>query len=113
LKTGYSSLGYKHTQETRDLLSKLAKNRVHTSETKALITQALTGENNPFYNKNHSMETKIRMMEARSSYPVYIYDSKKVLLVIVPSAKSLAKLCQSTHGTIVTYIKDGNLFRGE
>lgn len=113
LKTGYSSLGYKHTEETKNLLSKLAKNRVHTPETKALITKALTGENNPFYDKNHSMESKIRIMEAKSHYPVYIYNSYKILQVIVPSARSLAKMCKSTHGTIVTYIKNGELFRGE
>jgi len=27
LKQGYSSLGYKHTEETKELLSELAKNR--------------------------------------------------------------------------------------
>jgi group I intron endonuclease len=47
LKQGYSSLGYKHTEETRELLSNLAKSRIHSDETKALISKALTGENNP------------------------------------------------------------------
>lgn len=48
LKQGYSSLGYKPTEETKDLLSKLANNRTHSDKTKALIARALTGENNPF-----------------------------------------------------------------
>ena len=43
LKQGYSSLGYKHTKETKELLSKLAKNRVHSDVTKSLIAKALTG----------------------------------------------------------------------
>ena len=51
LKQGYSSLGYKHTQETKQLLSELAKNRIHSDKTKNLIAKALIGENNPFYNK--------------------------------------------------------------
>lgn len=70
LKQGYSSLGYKHTKETKILLSELAKNRKHSEQTKALIARALTGENNPFYNKSHTMESKIRIMESKSSYPI-------------------------------------------
>ncbi|OOF89766.1 hypothetical protein ASPCADRAFT_37403, partial [Aspergillus carbonarius ITEM 5010] len=92
LKQGYSSLGYKHTEETKKLLSVLAKNRIHSEKTKALIAKALTGENNPFYNKTHSTESKIRMIEANSAYPVYIYNSYKKLLVIFPSVLTLAKL---------------------
>lgn len=113
LKQGYSSLGYKHTEETKSLLSKLANNRVHSDKTKGLIARALTGENNPFYNKNHSIESKVRMIEANSSYPVYIYNSYKELLVIFPSVLTLAKLIKSNHSTIVAYIKEQTLFRGE
>ena len=113
LKQGYSSLGFKHTEETKILLSKLAKNRVHSDKTKALISRALVGENNPFYNKNHSVETNLRMIEANSAYPVYIYNSFRKLLVILPSINTLAKLINSNHSTIVSYIKNGTLFRGE
>lgn len=113
LKQGYSSIGYTHTKETKALLSELAKNRVHTKVTKALIAKALTGENNPFYNKNHSVETKVRMAEANSAYPVYIYNSYKELLVIFPSVGTLAKNIRSNHTTIVNVIKEEVLFRGE
>ena len=113
LKQGYSSLGYKHTEETKNLLSKLAKNRIHSDETKTLIAKALVGENNPFYNKNHSTETKIRLIEANSAYPVYIFNSFKELLVIFPSVKTLARLIKSNHSTLVNIIKNKTLFRGE
>jgi group I intron endonuclease len=113
LKQGYSSLGYIHTKETKALLSELAKNRVHTDKTKNLIARALTGENNPFYNKSHSMESKIRIIEAKSAYPVYIYNSYKELLIIFPSVGTLANLIKSTHSTIVNVIKESILFRGE
>nr|YP_010743673.1 hypothetical protein QAZ32_mgp20 [Diaporthe sojae]WET30419.1 hypothetical protein [Diaporthe sojae] len=113
LKQGYSSLGYIHTKKTKALLSQLAKNRVHTDETKALIARALTGENNPFYNKSHSMENKVRIIEAKSAYPVYIYNSFKKLLIIFPSVGTLAKLIKSNHPTIVNVIKERILFRGE
>jgi len=71
------------------------------------------GKNNPFYNKNHSVESKLRIIEAKSAYPVYVYNSLKKLLVIFPSVKTLAKLIKSNHPTIVNYIKSVTLFRGE
>ena len=113
LKEGYSSLGYKHTKETKELLSQLEKNRVHSNITKGLIAKALTGDNNPFYNKNHSIESKIRMIEAKSAYPVYVYNSFKELLVILPSVSTLSNLIKSNHSTIVYIIKEQTIFRGE
>ena len=113
LKQGYSSLAYKHTEQTKQLLIELHKNKVHSDKTKALISKALLGDNNPFYNKSHSMDAKLRMIEANSAYPVYIYNSIKKLLVILPSVKTLAKLINSNHASIVSYIKNKNLFRGE
>ena len=113
LKQGYSSLGYIHTKKTKEELSKLAKNRVHSDITKGLIAKALTGENNPFYNKSHSIESKVRMMEANSAYPVYVYNSFKDLLVVYPSVLTLAKLIKSNHSTIVENIKKQTIFRGE
>jgi hypothetical protein len=59
------------------------------------------------------METKIRIMEARSENPVYIYDSFKILLAIYPSVKSVAVKVNSNHATLVTYIEKQELFRGE
>ena len=115
LKQGYSSLlfevGYKHTEETKKILSELAKNRVHSLSTKVLISRALVGQNNPFYNKNppppplfrggkEGGESKLRMIEANSKYSIYIYNSFRELLVIFPSVKTLAKLINSNHSTI-------------
>ena len=54
LKQAYSSVGYKHTEDIKQMLTELAKNRVHSDLTKSLISKALLGENNPFYNKSHS-----------------------------------------------------------
>ncbi|RYE15219.1 MAG: hypothetical protein EOP34_04070 [Rickettsiales bacterium] len=113
LKQGYSSLGYKHTEETKKLLSELAKNRVHSDVTKDLIAKVLTGENNPFFNKSHSIESKVRMIEAKSAYPLYVYNSFKKLLVIYPSVLTLANLIKSNHSTIVDFIKKQTIFRGE
>lgn len=113
LKKGYSSIGYKQAEARKQMLSELAKIRTHSDKTKALISRALVGDNNPFYNKNHSVESKLIIIEAKSAYPVYIYNSLKILLVIFPSINTLAKLINSNHSTIVNYIKKEILFRGE
>ena len=113
LKQGYSSLCYKHTKVTKILLSELAKNRTHSDKTKALIARAVIGENNPFYNKSHSVESKMRMIEANSTYPVYVYNSFKELFIIFPSVLTLAKLIKSNHSTLVNVIKEKLIFRGE
>ena len=86
---------------------------MHSDETKGLIARALTGENNPFYNRSHSIESKLRMIEANSAYSVYIYNSFKELLVIFPSVKTLAKLIKSNHPTLVKNIQEQTIFRGE
>lgn len=113
LNTGYSSLGYKHTEATKQMLSDLAKNRVHSEETKTLISRALVGKNNPFYNKTHSTKSKLRMSEANSAHLVYVYNSYKILQVIFPSVLTLAKLINSNHSTILGFINSGELFRGD
>lgn len=113
LKQGYSSLGFKHTEETKNLLSELAKNRTHSEETKALISLALTGENNPFFSKSHSPESKLKIILSKSNSPVYIYNSDKKLLIIYPSVCTLAKAINANSETIKTYIDNQSLFRGE
>lgn len=112
LKVGYSSIGYKQTEETKLLLNKLATNKIHSDLTKSLICKALVGDNNPFYNKNYSIETKIRMIEANTLYPVYIYDIYKILIIIFPSVISLAKRIDSDYFTLIKYIKDQTLYKG-
>lgn len=86
LKEGSSSLGFKHTESTKQTLSDLAKNRKHSDITKSLISKALIGENNPFYKNNHSNDAKLKMIEANSAYPFYIYNSYKKLIVEFPSS---------------------------
>jgi len=53
------------------------------------------------------------MIEANSRYSVYIYNSFKELLTIFPSVNTLAKLIRSNHSSLVSYIKNKALFRGE
>lgn len=53
------------------------------------------------------------MIKANSSYPLYIYNSYRDLQIIFPSVNTLAKLINSNHATIVNYIVNEELYRGE
>lgn len=113
LKQGYSFVCYRHTEATQELLSELAKNRTHSPETKALIAQALIGENNPYFGKSHSDESKLKIIKANSAYPVYIYNYSKQLLMIYPSTRTLGNHIGSNSSTIVNCIDNNSFFRGK
>jgi hypothetical protein len=73
---GGSSLGYKHTESTKEMLSELAKKRKHSDETKTSISESVSGEYN-FFGKIHSKDSILKIIEGKSAHPVYIYNSKK------------------------------------
>lgn len=112
-KISGSSLGTKHTLETRQILSIKAKSRKATDTTKALISKAMLGENNPFYGKKHKYSSKIKISDSKSHFPIYLYNSYKELLFVYSSATGFSKLIKSTQPNIVKAIEDKTLFRGE
>ena len=61
----------------------------------------------------HSEETKLKISKSKSSGSIYIYDEFKVLLVIVPSLRSLAVLLGNTSISISLKrsIENESLFR--
>lgn len=59
--TAGSSLGYLHSEETKQLLSSLRKGKYLSEETKQLLSQLFSGELNPFWGKTHNLDTLIRM----------------------------------------------------
>ena len=72
---GKTTTGHKHTQETKDLLSRLNtgkpsafKGKSHSKESKKLLSLAAkkrTGELNHFFNKKHKEESKLKMSNTR------------------------------------------------
>ena len=81
LQIAGSTLGFKHTEETLVKMSeaKTGENhpmfgvigeyhpsygKTHSTETKALMSLAMTGEKHPMYNKTHSADTKTLMSQA-------------------------------------------------
>jgi len=51
--------GIKHSEETKQKISKAHKNKVLSEETRRKISLSTTGKNNPMYGKSHSQKTKL------------------------------------------------------
>ena len=57
LKFADSSLGSKHTNKTKALISESIKGKIPSTETRAKMTLAKSGKKSPFYNKMHFEES--------------------------------------------------------
>lgn len=113
LPGGKGSLGFKHTEETIKKLRKLHQGSTLPLEVKRRISDALKGNNNPFWGKTHSENSKTAISKAKSNGCVFIYNSSMELLLIVSSVRTLSKNIHSNSSTIVSHITSGSLFRGE
>ena len=142
LKTASSCLGYKHNQETKSQKSKSLKGiyikqrsalygRLHTEETKAIMSLKKTGVKNPLFGKIHDEQSKSIMrqkalgrkhseetllnMSAVRGYPVYIHekcDSKGFNLIgNFVSIRRAAKFLDISSALITRYINSGEIFK--
>jgi group I intron endonuclease len=59
--TAGSSLGFKHSEETKALLANLRTGKYLSEETKQLLSELFSGELNPFWGKTHNLDTLTRM----------------------------------------------------
>lgn len=56
-----SSLGFKHSDETKALLTSLRTGKSLSEKTKQLLSELFSGELNPFWGKTHNLDTLTRM----------------------------------------------------
>ena len=142
LKVAGSSLNYHHTEETKAKISKSLKGvyvkeksplfgRVHTEETKSLMSLKKSKVNNPLFGKvhtektkelmrqkalgrKHSDETLLKMSIAKGSF-VYIYekfDSEGFKLIgSFVSIRRAAKFLGISGSTVKRYINSGEIFK--
>ena len=96
LKYGGVSTGYKHSSFTKLLMSRLAKDRKLSEETKLKISESLKGEINPFYGKSHTNESIEKIIKNKSLSEIFIYNSDWKLMVIFPS---LTTFCKNINGS--------------
>ena len=114
-KGGKGSAGAKHTEETKERLRELAKERIaqsgiipfkgkhHTEETKAELSKKMSEKykdgNNPFAGRCHTQATKAQLSE-RFNQPVNQYTLDGVFIQQFPSGKKAAEAVGVTPSAI-------------
>jgi hypothetical protein len=141
LPTAGSSLGYKHTEESKVLISRANLGKTHSVETKLKMSQALSGLNSPrgFLGKSHSLESKAaalmskanagennpkgflgkahsdeiitKISIAKGGGTIYVYDTQDTLVNSFTSARKAAEHFGTNHNTIMKYTRNGHIFK--
>ena len=79
-------------------------------ETKAKISIAKKGINNPIFGKNHTAEARAKISSARGT-PIFIYSLDGTLENSFPSVSITGKFFKAQNKTISKYVKSGEIFR--
>jgi group I intron endonuclease len=73
----YSSLGYKHSPEAIYKIRAAASGKLISDETKAKLSKAFKGENNPFFGKVHSDALKLQLSINRKGEKNPMFNKEK------------------------------------
>lgn len=142
LKIAGSSEGFVHSEETKEKISKALKGvyvgeksalygRVHTEETKLLMSIKKKGVKNPIYGRVHIEETKELMRQRalarihseetkalisqKRGNPINLYEKNSAgeysLIGKFVSARKAAKFIGISGSTVIRYMKSGGLFK--
>jgi len=114
---GKTRLGSKHSEETKELMSKFRKenpnflNKTHSPEVIDMLRDKFTGKNNPMYGKPVTEENK-KLISQLFSKPVYLYDANTFELIAkYDKQKSLIEALKISPKTIIKYKDTGEVFR--
>jgi group I intron endonuclease len=144
LKIAGSSRDFKHSKETKTKISKSLRGiyikeksalfgRIHTNETKKLMSLKKAKYNNPMYGKTHnkdtlnlmrqkalgrihSDETKLKMSVVRGN-PVIIYEKYSSygfkFIGSFVSARKASKFLGISGSTVIKYMNSGEIFKNK
>jgi group I intron endonuclease len=139
LKVAGSLSGFKHSESTRERLSKFysgrvfskevrkkislsLKGRVHTVEALAKMSEAKLGYKKTEEHKNkisassvgrtHTDESKFKISKTRGT-AIVVYNIETGEKLNFPSVRSVSRHFSVSNNTIARYIKSGTLFQGK
>jgi len=130
LKTAGSSLGFIFSPESRVRISESLKGKEISSETRAKMSVAKSGENHPHFGKVRSSitrarisaghkgkqispETRAKISLANGGGIIFVYGSDGALVKTFLSRKEAAKFYNCSNVTISNYIKNGKLLQNQ
>jgi group I intron endonuclease len=84
-----SSLGFRHSEESKKLISEFRKGKPLSENTKKRLSLLFTGELNPFWSKIHSSDTldKMRKSKIGKLNPMFNKDKSKEFLLYMNKDK--------------------------
>jgi group I intron endonuclease len=139
LKTADSLLGFRHSDETKQKISKRMSGKNNpmfgitgsdhhsfgkpvSAETREKIATTKRGELNPMFGiigsdhhsfgKTYTQETKDKIATTKGAYPIYVWSEDKITLIATyRSITQTAKGLGADKRTITKYINSDNLYR--
>jgi group I intron endonuclease len=114
-----SRLGSSHSEDSKAKISeaKSGENnpmygRIHTETTKDLMSELKAGENNPMFGKCHSAES-LEKISAKLGTAIFVYDSQGILTYTFNSGRKAGKFFSCDNKTIMRYVRNNELFLDE
>jgi len=104
---GAPMAGLQHSEETRAKMSDAKR-----GENNPNYGKDFTGENNPFYGKTHSEESKARITSANSK-AVYLYSLDNELLNVFSNQSQAATFLGIGQQYVSKLIKSGKVYKGK
>jgi group I intron endonuclease len=75
--TAGSSLGFKHSEESKKLISEFRTGKSLSEKTKKRLSELFSGELNPFWSKTHSSSTLEKMSKSKLGFFNPMYNKEK------------------------------------
>jgi len=120
LQKAGSSLGYKHTKESLAKISRTSAGRTLNEETRAKMSAALKGEQNPMFgkkgemhprfSKKHSEKTRAKMSSSKG-IAINVLDVKTNITTKYLSGNQAAKAISCSPTTLQKYLKSGKILK--
>jgi group I intron endonuclease len=114
--TAGSSLGYKHTDDTRAKISASMTGKTHSEDTRVKMSDAKSGANNPMYGKvpanaflggpNNPMYGKV----PTHAMTIYIYSLDNVPVQTFSSMTAAAKFLNTSTVQVHRYVRSGKVW---
>jgi group I intron endonuclease len=112
LKIAGSSLGFKHSQDTLDKISKAMKGRIVSEETINKLKELNKGEKNPMYGRIKESNPFFGKVP-KNAIDVYIYSLDNELIKECSSISEAAKWLNTSHYIVSKYLSTNKVFNNK
>lgn len=102
--------GKKRTEETKRKISEIKLGTKHSEETKRKISKATAGSNNPFYGKHITEEHRQKLIKLRVDNTIYTFKNKSTNEIFTGMQNDFKKMYKLNNSHVVSLIKGRRTF---